>query len=84
MTGDVNVSPSASCVVMTTEILRNMLLRGHEMLREVTWIIFDEVHYMRDTERGVVWEESIVLLNPNINNVFLSATLSNATEFADW
>jgi ATP-dependent RNA helicase DOB1 len=48
MTGDVNISPSASCLVMTTEILRNMQLRGSEVMREVSWVIFDEVHYMRD------------------------------------
>ena len=56
MTGDVNVNPDASCLVMTTEILRNMLYRGTELTREVQWAIFDEVHYMRDKERGVIWE----------------------------
>ena len=52
MTGDVTISPNASCLVMTTEILRSMLYRGSEILREVKWIIFDEIHYMRDSERG--------------------------------
>eukprot|EP00965_Chrysotila_dentata_P091280 3013948-Pleurochrysis_carterae.AAC.1 len=56
MTGDVNVNVEASVLVMTTEILRNMLYRGHELVREVQWVVFDEVHYMRDKERGVVWE----------------------------
>ncbi|CAE7936852.1 mtr4, partial [Symbiodinium sp. KB8] len=51
MTGDVTISPNASCLVMTTEILRSMLYRGSEILREVKWIIFDEIHYMRDSER---------------------------------
>uniref|UniRef100_A0A7C9EKZ4 RNA helicase n=1 Tax=Opuntia streptacantha TaxID=393608 RepID=A0A7C9EKZ4_OPUST len=84
MTGDVTISPHASCLVMTTEILRGMLYRGSEVLKEVAWVIFDEIHYMRDRERGVVWEESIIFLPPQIKMVFLSATMSNATEFAEW
>nr|GMC58442.1 DExH-box ATP-dependent RNA helicase DExH10 [Ipomoea batatas] len=84
MTGDVTISPNASCLVMTTEILRGMLYRGSEVLKEVAWVIFDEIHYMKDRERGVVWEESIVFLPPAIKMVFLSATMSNATEFAEW
>ncbi|XP_042003348.1 DExH-box ATP-dependent RNA helicase DExH10-like isoform X1 [Salvia splendens] len=84
MTGDVTLSPNASCLVMTTEILRGMLYRGSEVLKEVAWVIFDEIHYMKDRERGVVWEESIVFLSPAIKMVFLSATMSNATEFAEW
>lgn len=84
MTGDVTLSPNASCLVMTTEILRGMLYRGSEVLKEVAWVIFDEIHYMKDRERGVVWEESIVFLPPAIKMVFLSATMSNATEFTEW
>ncbi|KAG0627922.1 hypothetical protein M758_2G238400 [Ceratodon purpureus] len=84
MTGDTTISPNASCIVMTTEILRGMLYKGSEVLREVAWVIFDEIHYMRDRERGVVWEESIIFLPPAIKMVFLSATMSNATEFAEW
>ncbi|ONK56818.1 uncharacterized protein A4U43_C10F13320 [Asparagus officinalis] len=84
MTGDVTIEPSASCLVMTTEILRSMQYKGSEVMREVAWIIFDEVHYMRDRERGVVWEESIVLAPKNSRFVFLSATVPNAKEFADW
>ncbi|GMY35165.1 DExH-box ATP-dependent RNA helicase DExH10 [Fagus crenata] len=84
MTGDVTLSPNASCLVMTTEILRAMLYRGSELLKEVAWVIFDEIHYMKDRERGVVWEESIIFLPPAIKMVFLSATMSNATEFAEW
>ncbi|KFK39917.1 hypothetical protein AALP_AA3G305800 [Arabis alpina] len=84
MTGDVTISPNASCLVMTTEILRAMLYRGSEVLKEVAWVIFDEIHYMKDRERGVVWEESIIFLPPAIKMVFLSATMSNATEFAEW
>ncbi|GAA0163230.1 DNA metabolism protein [Lithospermum erythrorhizon] len=84
MTGDVTIAPNASCLVMTTEILRGMLYRGSEVLKEVAWVIFDEIHYMKDRERGVVWEESIMFLPPAIKMVFLSATMSNATEFAEW
>ncbi|XP_010906612.1 DExH-box ATP-dependent RNA helicase DExH9 [Elaeis guineensis] len=84
MTGDVTIEPSASCLVMTTEIWRSMQYKGSEIMREVAWIIFDEVHYMRDRERGVVWEESIVMAPKNSHFVFLSATVPNAKEFADW
>ncbi|EEQ82104.1 hypothetical protein NCER_101250 [Vairimorpha ceranae BRL01] len=84
MTGDVTINPGASCLVMTTEILRNMLYRGSEVIREIHWIIFDEIHYMRDRERGVVWEETIILLPSHVRMIFLSATIPNALEFAEW
>ncbi|XP_030953375.1 DExH-box ATP-dependent RNA helicase DExH9 [Quercus lobata] len=84
MTGDVTIEPNASCLVMTTEIWRSMQYKGSEITREVAWIIFDEVHYMRDRERGVVWEESIVMAPRKSRFVFLSATVPNAKEFADW
>ncbi|OCF59139.1 ATP-dependent RNA helicase DOB1 [Kwoniella mangroviensis CBS 10435] len=84
MTGDVTINPTASCLVMTTEILRSMLYRGSEVMREVAWVIFDEVHYMRDKERGVVWEETIILLPHTVRYVFLSATIPNSMEFAEW
>eukprot|EP00871_Galdieria_phlegrea_P005458 jgi/Galph1/5913/GphlegSOOS_G4559.1 len=84
MTGDVTINPSAGCLVMTTEILRSMLYRGSEIIREVAWVIFDEVHYMRDKERGVVWEETIIMVPENVRFVFLSATIPNAREFAEW
>ncbi|KAI6202635.1 DNA RNA helicase and DSH domain containing protein [Aphelenchoides fujianensis] len=84
MTGDVTLNPSASCLVMTTEILRSMLYRGSEIMREVGWVVFDEIHYMRDEERGVVWEETIILLPHNVHYVFLSATIPNAKQFASW
>eukprot|EP00951_Prasinocladus_malaysianus_P012365 scaffold92129_cov38-Prasinocladus_malaysianus.AAC.1 len=61
MTGDVTINPTASCLVMTTEILRSMLYNGSEVVREVQLLVYDEIHYMRDRERGVVWEESIIL-----------------------
>lgn len=84
VTGDVTINPTASCLIMTTEILRNMLYRGSEIMREVGWVIFDEIHYMRDKERGVVWEETLILLPHNVHFVFLSATIPNARQFAEW
>mmetsp|Transcript_15159 Transcript_15159/g.20006 ORF Transcript_15159/g.20006 Transcript_15159/m.20006 type:complete len:1017 (+) Transcript_15159:58-3108(+) len=84
MTGDITINPSATCIIMTTEILRSMLYRGSEMMREVAWVIYDEIHYMRDKERGVVWEESIILLPHNVRYVFLSATIPNSKEFVGW
>jgi len=84
MTGDVTINTTASCLVMTTEILRSMLYRGSEIMREVGWVIFDEIHYLRDKERGVVWEETIILLPDKVRYVFLSATVPNAKEFAEW
>eukprot|EP00526_Cylindrotheca_closterium_P029124 CAMPEP_0113649258 /NCGR_PEP_ID=MMETSP0017_2-20120614/26169_1 /TAXON_ID=2856 /ORGANISM="Cylindrotheca closterium" /LENGTH=1088 /DNA_ID=CAMNT_0000561611 /DNA_START=16 /DNA_END=3282 /DNA_ORIENTATION=- /assembly_acc=CAM_ASM_000147 len=84
MTGDITINPTATALVMTTEILRSMLYRGSELMREVAWVVFDEVHYMRDSERGVVWEESIILLPHRVRFVFLSATIPNASQFAEW
>ena len=84
MTGDVTINPTATCLVMTTEILRSMLYRGSEIMREVAWVIFDEIHYLRDKARGVVWEETIILLPDKVRYVFLSATIPNAMQFAEW
>jgi ATP-dependent RNA helicase DOB1 len=84
MTGDVTINPTATCLVMTTEILRSMLYRGSEIMREVAWVVFDEVHYLRDKARGVVWEETIILLPDKVRYVFLSATIPNAMQFAEW
>ncbi|XP_017881620.1 exosome RNA helicase MTR4 [Ceratina calcarata] len=84
VTGDVTINPTASVLIMTTEILRNMLYRGSEVMREVGWVIFDEIHYMRDKERGVVWEETLILLPDNVHYVFLSATIPNARQFVEW
>jgi len=61
-----------------------MLYRGSEVIREVAWVIFDEIHYMRDKEHGVVWEEAIFFSSPTVRFVFLSATIPNAMEFAQW
>ena len=84
MTGDVTINPTATCLVMTTEILRSMLYRGSEIMREVAWVVFDEIHYLRDKARGVVWEETIILLPDKVRYVFLSATIPNAMQFAEW
>ena len=84
MTGDVTIDENASCLVMTTEILRSMLYAGSEVVREVAWVVFDEIHYLRDKERGVVWEETIILVPDRVRFVFLSATIPNAREFAGW
>ena len=57
LTGDVSINPESACLIMTTEILRSMLYKGADIIRDIEWVIFDEVHYVNDAERGVVWEE---------------------------
>ena len=84
LTGDVSVRPDAACLIMTTEILRSMLYRGADLIRDVEWVVFDEVHYVNDAERGVVWEEVIIMLPEHVGLVLLSATVPNVWEFADW
>ncbi|CAN0357197.1 unnamed protein product, partial [Ectocarpus sp. 12 AP-2014] len=84
ITGDVSINPEASCLIMTTEILRSMLYRGADLIRDIEWVIFDEVHYVNDSERGVVWEEVIIMLPEHANMIFLSATTPNTVEFCDW
>lgn len=84
LTGDVQIRPDADCLVMTTEILRSMLYRGADIIQDIEWVIFDEVHYVNDAERGVVWEEAIILLPDHVRLLFLSATVPNVLEFADW
>jgi hypothetical protein len=61
MTGDVTLNPNASCLVMTTEILRSMLYRGTEIIREVGWVIFDEIHYMRDKGNNLVRQVNYIV-----------------------
>ena len=84
LTGDVQINPEASCLIMTTEILRSMLYRGADLLRDVEFVIFDEVHYVNDLERGVVWEEVIIMLPEHVTLILLSATVPNTYEFASW
>jgi len=71
-------------LIMTTEILRSMLYRGADLIRDVEFVIFDEVHYVNDLERGVVWEEVIIMLPEHITLILLSATVPNTYEFASW
>ena len=84
LTGDVQINPEASCLIMTTEILRSMLYRGADIIRDVEFVIFDEVHYVNDLERGVVWEEVIIMLPEHVSLILLSATVPNTYEFASW
>lgn len=84
LTGDVQINPEASCLIMTTEILRSMLYRGADLIRDVEFVIFDEVHYVNDLERGVVWEEVIIMLPEHVTLILLSATVPNTREFASW
>ena len=84
ITGDISKDNSAPILVMTTEILRMMLYKGDSVIRELSWVIYDEIHYMKDPERGVVWEESIIMLPDACHFVFLSATIPNAKEFSEW
>lgn len=71
-------------MIVTTEVLRSMLYKGADLIRDVEWVIFDEVHYINDAERGVVWEEVIIMLPEHVNYIFLSATAPNVEEFAEW
>ncbi len=84
LTGDTNINGNARIVVMTTEVLRNMLYADSSALRGLRYVVMDEVHYLADRFRGAVWEEVIIHLPPEVRLVSLSATVSNAEEFGDW
>ena len=84
LTGDTAVNGDAEVVVMTTEVLRNMLYSGSPALRGLGHVVMDEVHYLADRARGAVWEEVIIHLPDDVVLTSLSATVSNAEEFADW
>jgi ATP-dependent RNA helicase HelY len=84
LTGDNAINPEASVVVMTTEVLRNMIYAGSPTLDGLRYVILDEVHYLQNPYRGAVWEEVIIHLAPDVDLVCLSATVSNAEEFAAW
>jgi superfamily II RNA helicase len=83
-TGDVSINPQAPAMIMTTEIFRNTIFDAPERLNDVAAVIFDEIHYMDDPERGTVWEESLIFAPASIKVVALSATISNLDEFAAW
>ncbi|HSI93042.1 MAG TPA: DEAD/DEAH box helicase, partial [Jiangellaceae bacterium] len=84
LTGDNSVNSEAPIVVMTTEVLRNMLYSGSTTLGGLGYVVMDEVHYLADRFRGAVWEEVIIHLPESVSVVSLSATVSNAEEFGDW
>src|SRR5690606_32083589 len=84
LTGDTNINGNARIVVMTTEVLRNMLYADSSALVDLEFVIMDEVHYLADRFRGAVWEEVIIHLPRAVRVVALSATVSNAEEFGDW
>lgn len=84
LTGDNSVNSDAPVVVMTTEVLRNMLYAGSQSLLGLGYVVMDEVHYLSDRFRGAVWEEVIIHLQESVTLVSLSATVSNAEEFGDW
>ena len=84
LTGDQSINGDAPVVVMTTEVLRNMLYAGSETLRALAYVVMDEVHFLADRMRGAVWEEVILHLPEEVRLVSLSATVSNAEEFGGW
>ena len=84
MTGDVTLNPQAPLIIMTTEIYRNTLLEDPERLSSYAWIIFDEIHYLDDPQRGTVWEEAILFSPRHIRLLCLSATIPNVSEIATW
>lgn len=84
LTGDVTLNPKAPVLIMTTEIFRNKILEEEGSLNEYAWIIFDEIHYIDDYERGSVWEESLIFLPSHMNLLGLSATVPNVDQLAGW
>jgi len=84
LTGDIVKNQSAPILIMTTEIYRNMALSKDRIMDNISYVIFDEIHYINDIERGYVWEESIIFSKSNVRFLCLSATIPNAMEFASW
>lgn len=84
ITGDVVINDHAQVLIMTTEIYRNILFSDPASLDDVKYVVFDEVHYINDIERGTIWEESIIFSPHHIRFCFLSATIPNARQFAAW
>lgn len=83
-TGDVSINPEAPLLIMTTEIFRNLILENSSRLDDIYYVVFDEIHFLDDEERGTVWEESIILAPPNIRFLGLSATVPNIDDLASW
>jgi superfamily II RNA helicase len=84
LTGDVSINRNAPVLIMTTEIFRNAILVDPDSFQQREWIIFDEIHYLDDIERGTVWEEAIILLPAHMKILALSATIPNIDEFINW
>lgn len=84
ITGDTVINPHGKVLVMTTEIYRNMVISKDEDVQNIAYVIFDEIHYINDIERGYVWEESIIYSDERIRFLCLSATIPNATQFSKW
>lgn len=84
LTGDVSLNPNAPILIMTTEIFRNVILSEPKRLKNKEWVIFDEIHYLDDIDRGTVWEESLMLMPRHIKILALSATVPNVDEIANW
>ena len=84
ITGDIQLNKEAPCLILTTEILRTMIYDNDPILQELDCVVFDEIHYMNDPERGRVWEEVITLLPDHVVMLFLSATTPNSMEFSEW
>ncbi|HHY27488.1 MAG TPA: DEAD/DEAH box helicase, partial [Desulfitobacterium dehalogenans] len=84
LTGDVVLNSEAPLIIMTTEIFRNQVITNDPALESVSYIIFDEIHWLNDEERGTVWEESIILAPPHMKLLGLSATIANAQQLVDW
>lgn len=84
LTGDVSINASAPVLIMTTEIFRNKILDEPESLKAYSWVIFDEIHYLDNPERGTVWEESLIFLPAHMQLLALSATIPNIKELAEW
>lgn len=84
LTGDTVINPTAQILIMTTEIYRNMLLEKSPDIAQVSYVIFDEIHFINDIERGTVWEESIIFSPETVRFLCLSATIPNFVQFAQW
>ena len=84
ITGDVVINDNAPVLIMTTEILRNIIFDNIDRLKDFHYVIFDEIHYIDDVERGTVWEECIIFAPQHINFLCLSATIPNLREFTSW
>ncbi|MGI9195624.1 MAG: DEAD/DEAH box helicase [Candidatus Nanopelagicus sp.] len=84
LTGDTSINSEAQIVIMTTEVLRNMIYSNSKTIDDLKYVVMDEVHYLEDKLRGAVWEEILIHLSDSVQNNSLSATVSNAEEFGEW